>query len=1122
MKTLTRNIISASLVAISALGAMSAWALPADYYASHSRLASGKWVKIKVTENGVQRISADKLKAWGFSDPSKVKVYGFSGPSISLDRFETTMPDDLPLQYCEFVDGNLYFYGEGDCRVVSKTFDTLTSLRNYYATYSCYFLSDAETGAEQPQPTPYSEAETTLGTHWSISYVEKEEFNPGNGGTFYFSNPLQDGSPVVYEFDAPDVAAQMCLIFEPVARTLTRFTLKPTFSSNLKVETRSYYPNISKYVQDDEHQVICSTLPGRSYQYLSSLGEGPVQFTFTKPSVSNCSFIALDYVALNYIRNNRLADHGQMTMYVSNVAENVNLQINEVTDATRVWNITNPLHTTPMESSFNAETASLEVSPGKSSNTVYVAFNPGTAQFPEPEFVSQVANSDLHSHTADVDMVIITTPSLMAKAKELADIHRVQQKLNVRVVNHLDLYNEFSSGAPSALAYRRYLKMLNDRNPGKLQYLLLFGKGSYDNRRIFVPDNDFLMTYQCTEDRDATQGWYTYEPRLFASDNYFGMLNDDFKPNDIPVNQVNLAVGRMPVSNNAEASVMISNIKDYFATLGMSDSYTRFLTSADSGDNSAHFEMAEKGVRLAKEANPDIHITKAYQNLYKIGSPSTLASLFKRMAAGNLGLFAFAGHGSADFIANPAIISRSSAQQMKFGSHPFMMLATCSALNLDRFIPSVGNTLLTATNGPVGIVSSGRTVYLSRNEVIYDNFISSYYTAQPGETIGDVWRSAFNNTAAKGDRAVGLNTLCYNLGGDPAIPLEVPNYKVKLTSINGTAPAGNEKIPALTPLHLEGFIEGPDGKPFEEYSGAGVITILEAPKTTDIIIYDPRYDLESTTEVENDVLVSTGFSVKDGKWSADVFFPVPAISDTQTLNRMILSSHNAQGKRIALSSYNGIKVTSPSNSALDDTEGPEISEIYLDTPDFVDGDAVWPNTTLHAVIAPDPSGVSVSTSNIGLTPSVTLDGSTALSDAAGSFIPSGDGGASVTYYLTSLSSGEHSLTLSVSDNIGNRTSKTISFVVIDNKTTGTLTADNDIVTDKATLSLGVASGVNASRLIILDAKGTTVATVNRPTFPYVWTPDPSLPDGNYRARVLLKNENMRGVSNDLEMILIRH
>lgn len=1121
MKTLTRNIISATIVSIAALGSIPALALPADYYAPHSRLASGKWVKIKVTQNGVQRISADQLKLWGFSDPSKVKVYGFSGPSIASDRFDTSMPDDLPLQYCEFVDGNLYFYGEGDCRVISKTFDTVTSLRNYYSTYSCYFLSDAETGVDFPEAIPYTDAPYNIDTHWSIDYREPEEYNPGNGGTFYFSKPILKESPAVYEFTAPDLATQICLIFEPVARTLTRFALKPTFSSNLKAETRQYYPNISKYVSEDDHQVICCPLPGRSYQYLSHTDNNPFKFTFSNPGVANCDFVSLDYVAINYVRKNRLADHGQITMYLSSISDEENILVTDATPLTRVWNITDPLNTKPLDINYNSEKSSLRVSTGANNNYVLVAFNPAGNGFPTPEYVSTVANSDLHSHSADVDMVIITTPSLMAKAHEIADIHRIQQKLNVRVVNHLDLYNEFSSGAPSAIAYRRYLKMLNDRNPGKLQYLLLFGQGSYDNRRIFVPDKDYLMTYQCTEDRDDTQGWYTYEPRLFASDNYFGMLSDDFKPNNMPLTQVDLAVGRIPVSNTTEATDVVANIKDYFATLGTTDSYTRFLTAADSGDSNAHFEMAENGVKLAQKANPDIHITKAYHHIYKKGSASSLESLFKRMAAGNLGLFAFAGHGAADYIANPWIISRSGAQQMKFGSHPFMMLATCSALNLDRFVPSVGNTLLTATNGPVGIVSSCRTVYLSRNKVIYDNFISSYYSAQSGETIGDVWRSAFNNTMINKERSVGLNTLCYNLGGDPAIPLEVSNYKVRISSINGARPSGEEKISAYSRLHLEGYIEDPDGNPFQEYNGSGVVTILEAPKTTDLIVYDPNYDFEATTEVENDVLVSTGFTVKDGKWSADIFVPAPIINDTGTNNRMILSSHNAQGKRIALSSYNGIKVSGASSSMPDDNEGPVISALYLDSPDFIDGDPVWPNSTLYAVIAPDPSGVSVSTSNIGLTPSVTLDGGIDLNDAAGCFTPAGDGGATMTYHLSSLSAGEHSLTVNVSDNLGNRTSHTISFIVIDNKTTGTLACDDNIFNEKATLSLGVASGVKATRLIISDANGNTVATVNNPAFPYVWTPDASLKEGTYRARVLLKKENLRGVTNDVELILIR-
>ena len=69
--TLTLSAVAAALLPFSA------GALSAEAYATESRLASGRWVKIKVTESGLYAISKSTAQSWGFSDISKVKVFGY-------------------------------------------------------------------------------------------------------------------------------------------------------------------------------------------------------------------------------------------------------------------------------------------------------------------------------------------------------------------------------------------------------------------------------------------------------------------------------------------------------------------------------------------------------------------------------------------------------------------------------------------------------------------------------------------------------------------------------------------------------------------------------------------------------------------------------------------------------------------------------------------------------------------------------------------------------------------------------------------------------------------------------------------------------------------------------------
>ena len=45
-------------------------------YAEHSKLSTGKWVKIRVADEGVYQLTSTTLKGMGFSQPSKGRLYG--------------------------------------------------------------------------------------------------------------------------------------------------------------------------------------------------------------------------------------------------------------------------------------------------------------------------------------------------------------------------------------------------------------------------------------------------------------------------------------------------------------------------------------------------------------------------------------------------------------------------------------------------------------------------------------------------------------------------------------------------------------------------------------------------------------------------------------------------------------------------------------------------------------------------------------------------------------------------------------------------------------------------------------------------------------------------------------
>ena len=81
-----------------ALWALTATAARADakLYARSSALAEGRWVKVRVADDGIYKLTYDQLRAMGFADPAKVSVHGYGGYILDEDFSHGGYVDDLP------------------------------------------------------------------------------------------------------------------------------------------------------------------------------------------------------------------------------------------------------------------------------------------------------------------------------------------------------------------------------------------------------------------------------------------------------------------------------------------------------------------------------------------------------------------------------------------------------------------------------------------------------------------------------------------------------------------------------------------------------------------------------------------------------------------------------------------------------------------------------------------------------------------------------------------------------------------------------------------------------------------------------------------------------------------
>jgi hypothetical protein len=110
---------------------------------------------------------------------------------------------------------------------------------------------------------------------------------------------------------------------------------------------------------------------------------------------------------------------------------------------------------------------------------------------------------DAQGNFQDVDYLIITPDFLSSQAERLADFHRNNSGLIVRVVTLEKVYQEFSSGKQDIAAIRNLIKYVywNASMPDKrVKYVNLFGDASYDYKNPFLNSHEGkLKIYYATQ-----------------------------------------------------------------------------------------------------------------------------------------------------------------------------------------------------------------------------------------------------------------------------------------------------------------------------------------------------------------------------------------------------------------------------------------------------------------------------------------------------------------------------------------------------------------------------------------------------------------------------------------------
>ncbi len=1009
---------------------VSAFASPADHYARSSRLADGKWVRVSVSETGMQYISDATLRQMGFQNPSDVRVYGYGGRMLS-ENIGSSDPDDLPLQPSARTADGLVFFGTDYFDILpssNRSGMTWRHVMNPYSEASYYFLSDSASAKyELPktgQPIAIAAPRTTF---HSLAVHEQDVFAPSTTGRILLGEDFRSQPSQNFSFKLPDNTGSTLRFKVAAGTAVTNGSSTFTFTVNGNALPAQAGDRINALTLESQYMRLGEIVR----EVTSGVGE-TLNLGIRHSLTGSSSMTRLDYVEVEYERNLTLRDR-QLYFY-DMVNGPATFSIGGCDSKTVIWDISDQA---------NPAVVDFSISNGRAVFTVdgygmkqFVAFNPGEFSA-RPVMAGEVQNQDIHSLEAP-DYVIITPAEFRTQAEQVAALHRDLEGMNVLVLDPQTIYNEFSSGNPDVTAFRRMLKMwydrsLEDTSLSYPRYCMLFSRPTYDNKikteTVKSAGYPRLPIWQSETGNSGTTS--------YSTDDYIGMLadTDNFQ---ISSAKIHVGVGRMPAKSVAEADVLVKKLTDYMKTPNLGAWRNNVMLIADDQDNGIHLEQTERVYNYMRGAgNGDKFLYEriyldSYPLEYSATGPSYPEAKKRMLAKWKEGVMMinYIGHASTRSWSHEGLLNWTDIMAMSNTNLPFLYAATCEFGRYDDDTASGAEELvINPAGGVIATIVPSRTVFISQNGNLSNSTARIIFDRDEqgnAKRLGDILREGKNGYGSSDD-----NKLRYALIGDPALRLSSPGMQTEVVSIAGKDVSSSDSddivIGARSQVDISGRILDEQGKVAEDFDGAVYVSLYDAERP--IETYGNGTDGKVITYNDRKTRLFTGRAkVEKGEWTIHIHVP-GEIENNYSPALVSVYAHDENGRE-ANGACENLYVYGYDKNAPEDNEGPEITSFYLNNERFTNGQTVHSSPLVFASFN-DESGINLSEAGIGHKITLTLDGKKTFDDIVNYYIPDIENstGGSLAYPLEGLEPGRHTLDLRVWDTANNSSVMQIDFQV---------------------------------------------------------------------------------------------
>ena len=1050
-------------------------------YASHSKLASGRWVKISVAETGIHQLTAQFLTQCGFSDPAKVKLYGYGGalqPEKITNAYLLANDDLKELPTCYTSDGRRLFYAYGPVNWTSNTVATRT--RNPYSTHGYYFLSEEGEGA----PATVSQEEF-YGSYAVMPANYHSLYEVDNYSWFHGGRNLYDATPLSSNANGQSYTLQ-------ANGGSGRLSVALTFDGQFQVQILL------------NGQVVNTVKPSNS---VVSQSTGKLVDNYSKAAVATWT---------TSVSNLNVGDN---IVTVKQISGNSTVRTDYVQLVLQTPKPTNDLNTSSWpEPAYVQDAYNQDRHADPQADMVII--------IPTSQQVAQQARrlADWHRQKDGMSVNIVPANELYNEfSSGTPDANAYRRYLKMLY----DRAGDDESQMP------KYLLLFGDaawdnrmlgsdwQNTSTDDFLLCYeSENSFSEVKCYISDDYFVML-------DEGEG-----ASLVSSDK-----------GDVAVGRLTArtaAEAKILVdkicsyASNENAGVWQNSI------CVMGDDGNNNLHMEDAEAVSAmimeeHPDMNLKKVYWDAYQRQTSATGKSYPDVTRL--------IKQQMQHGAL-VMDYTGHGAPYCLSHEMALKLADFSESTSLRLPLWFTASCDVMPFDGQEENIGETAMMNPNGgAIAFYGTTRTVYAKYNRLMNTYFMHHLLsTDAQGRrvSIGEAVRLAKNQLLTRVYDEQGLevpdvtdfteNKLQYSLLGDPALVLALPTGKVTIDSINGHATDAVTKLSAGTLITVKGHVNEQ-----ADFTGTATITVRDVEEevkgrcndtkeTPKAIVFNDRPNtlFEGSDSVHGSKFCITFRLPRDISYSASTGL----ITAYAVSNDRLVTAHGHN----ETFSFDGTEVADNSG------KGP-IVYCYLNKPSFSNGDAVNQTPYFYAEIS-DEDGINTAGSGIGHDLQLTIDGQLATTYNLNNYFQFDFGNyrsGHVGFSIPALEEGEHRLLFRAWDVLNNPTTSELTFTV----QSGLSPTDIDVVSSRNPAKTSTTFIITHDRIgsqlkVVMDVFDTSgrqlwmhsedcVPTSN--TYTVDWDLCASqgyrLPPGLYIYRVRLSSEGSDVVSKSRKLVIVK-